>query len=148
MQSGEKTKAGSNFLILKSNDEIKRMRDSSVIVAEILSYLEQNICAGISTYQIDKIAENQITKFNAISSFKGYCGYPACTCISINEQVVHGIPSKNKLLYEGDIVSIDLGVLYKGYHGDAAVTFSVGEVSNERRNKRDTTNFCQRPKRH
>lgn len=85
----------------------------------------------MSTYEIDRIGEEMIRSFGCEPSFKNYCGYPASVCVSIDEEVVHGIPSKEKFIQEGDIVSLDIGVIHKGYHSDAARTHTVGEISKE-----------------
>jgi methionyl aminopeptidase len=113
---------------IKSDYEIEIMRESGAILIEAHEIVAQNIRAGITTKELDAIAEKFIRSKHAEPSFKNYCGYPASACISINEEVVHGIPS-NRKLKDGDIVSIDLGVYYKGYHTDAARTYPVGDVS-------------------
>lgn len=106
------------------------MAESCRIVAEILEGIRQNISPGTKTEEIDGFAESRILSRGASPAFKGYRGYPASVCISINEQVVHGIPSAVVRLKEGDIVSLDIGVFYKGFYGDAAVTLPVGKISN------------------
>ncbi len=100
-------------------------------MAEVLRKIEESIKPGVSTLYLDKIAERYIKSKGGIPAFKGYKGYPATICASVNEEVVHGIPSQNKILKEGDIISIDVGVKYRGYYGDAARTFVVGDVSEE-----------------
>jgi methionyl aminopeptidase len=115
---------------LKSPREIAKMRDSSRIVAEILSILQEEVRPGVTPMDLDRLAEELTLTAKAIPSFKGYHGFPSSVCISINEQVVHGIPS-DAPLKEGDIVSLDFGVIYNGYHGDAAVTVPVGAVGVE-----------------
>jgi methionyl aminopeptidase len=115
---------------IKSDMEIQYMRNAGKVVAEALAIIEQVIKPGISTVEIDKLAEEFIIKQGAKPSFKGYCGFPASICTSVNDEVVHGIPT-NRVLLEGDIISIDCGAELNGYHGDAARTFPVGEVSNE-----------------
>ncbi len=100
-------------------------------MAEVLHKIEESIKPGISTLYLDKIAERYIKSRGGIPAFKGYKGYPATICASVNEEVVHGIPSQDKILKEGDIISIDVGVKYRGYYGDAARTFAVGDVSEE-----------------
>ncbi len=120
------------MIILKSKKEIELMREAGKIVAETHEIIKAAITPGISTIELDKIAENNIRKYNAIPSFKGYGGFPGSICASINEEVVHGIPS-NKILKEGDIISIDVGAYYKGYHSDAAKTHGVGMISEEDR---------------
>ena len=120
------------MIVLKSEDEIKKMAESCRIVAEVLEGIKKNITLGVSTKEIDEFAESFIITRGAQPAFKGYRGYPASVCTSINEQVVHGIPSSRKLK-DGDIISLDIGVLYKGFYGDAAVTLPVGSVSNQAR---------------
>lgn len=118
-------------ILLKSPEEILIMREANQIVAQTLAMVKKNIAPGISTLQLDRLAEKFARKKNAVPAFKGYRGFPGCLCVSINEQVVHGIPSKNVKLLEGDIISIDFGVKYKGYYGDAAITVPVGRIDQE-----------------
>jgi len=118
------------LIVLKSEDEIKRMAESGRIVAEVLESLKKNVSPGMSTKEINGFVESYIVSRGASPAFKGYRGYPASVCTSVNEQVVHGIPSSKKLK-DGDIVSLDIGVYYKGFYGDAAVTLPVGPVSNQ-----------------
>lgn len=113
---------------IKSDAEIELMKQSADILIEAHELIEFNIRPGITTVELDNMAEKFIRSRNAVPSFKGYCGYPGSACISINEEVVHGIPGARKIK-QGDIVSIDLGVYYKGYHSDAARTYPVGDVS-------------------
>lgn len=113
---------------IKSDEEIKVMTEAAQILIQAHELVAQHIRAGITTKEIDTIAEKFIKSKQALPSFKDYCGYPASVCISINDEVVHGIPS-NRKIKQGDIVSIDLGVYYKGYHSDAARTYPVGDVS-------------------
>ena len=120
------------MIIIKSQKEIEIMREAGKIVAETHEILKSAIIPGISTLDLDKIAEENIRKYNAIPSFKGYGGFPGSICASINEEVVHGIPG-NKILKEGDIVSLDVGAYYKGYHSDSAKTHGVGVISEEDR---------------
>lgn len=115
-------------VILKSAGEITIMREANQIVADTLALLEEKIVPGVTTWQLDQLAEKNARKHGAAAAFKGYRGYPASLCVSLNEQVVHGIPSKKVVVQEGDIVSIDFGVRYKGYYGDAAITVPVGRV--------------------
>ncbi len=115
-------------IILKSPEEIRIMQEANQIVARILHMLEQRIEPGVTTKQLDRWAEEFAKKRGGKPAFKGYRGFPGSLCVSINEQVVHGIPSKKVVLKEGDIISIDFGVKYKGYFGDAAVTVAVGNV--------------------
>lgn len=118
-------------IIYKSDTEIGKIRASSRLVAEILEKMVKAIQPGVSTLELDRIAENSVRKNGAAAAFKGYRGYPSSVCVSINEEVVHGIPSGNRRLKEGDIVSLDFGVLQDGYYGDAALTVPVGEVSDD-----------------
>ena len=117
---------------LKSKEEIQIMREAGKIVAETHELIKSAIIPGVSTLDLDTIAEENIRKYNAIPSFKGYGGFPGTICASINEQVVHGIPG-NQIVKEGDIISIDIGAYYKGYHADAAKTHGVGIISEENR---------------
>ncbi|RCW49297.1 MULTISPECIES: type I methionyl aminopeptidase [unclassified Halanaerobium] len=119
------------MIILKSEREIDIMREANRIVAETHQYLSEIIEAGISTAELDKLADEFIRSRGAVPSFKGYRGYPASVCISINNEVVHGIPSPNRFLKNGDIVSIDIGTFYEGFNGDAAKTFAVGDINEE-----------------
>ncbi|MGC8938528.1 MAG: type I methionyl aminopeptidase [Thermodesulfovibrio sp.] len=119
------------MIILKSPEEIKKMRQSCRMVAKVLEELKTYIKEGLTTKQIEQFIENLIIKMGGIPAFKGYRGYPASACISINEQVVHGIPSEKVFVKEGDIVSVDVGVLYESFYGDAAYTYPVGKISDE-----------------
>ncbi|MBI5741605.1 MAG: type I methionyl aminopeptidase [Nitrospirae bacterium] len=114
------------MIILKSQDEIKRLADACRIVAEVLEGIKQGVAPGVKTIELDKYAESFIISRGARPAFKGYRGYPASVCTSVNEQVVHGIPSLVRLK-DGDIVSLDIGVYYKGFYGDAALTLPVGK---------------------
>ena len=116
---------------IKSEREIELMRKAGEILAKTHEELGKIIRLGISTYEIDRIGEEIIRSYDCIPSFLNYNGYPASICVSVNEEVVHGIPSKKRILKEGDIVSLDAGVIYKGYHSDAARTHAVGEISEE-----------------
>jgi len=115
------------MIILKSKEEIDRIRESNRIVAEVLRKLEEIIAPGITTKDIDGMAEEMAKKYKARPAFKGYRGYPASVCTSLNSEVVHGIPSSREL-QEGDIISLDFGIYFKGYYGDAAITVPVGDV--------------------
>ena len=117
------------MIIQKSTDEIKRIKDACLIVTEILTVLKDLIDVGVNTQELNAFAENTILKKKAKPGFKGYRGYPATICASINNQVVHGIPSSKTKLKEGDIISIDIGVYYQGFFGDAAYTYPVGKIS-------------------
>ncbi len=118
----------------KSREEIKIMRHAGSIVALVHQEMARVIEAGISTYELDKIAYDIIKKNKAIPTFLGYNGFPASICASVNEQVVHGIPSKDIILKEGDIVSIDVGATWRGMVGDGAWTYPVGKISDEVQN--------------
>lgn len=119
------------MIIIKSQYEIKKIAESCRIVAEVLDSLKSFVREGLSTAEIEGFVENQILKKNAYPAFKGYRGYPSSVCLSVNDQVVHGIPSHRLKLKRGDIVSIDLGVLLNGFYGDAAITLSIGEISQD-----------------
>lgn len=114
---------------IKNSREIELMREAGRILAQVHEELGRIIKPGISTYEIDKEGEKMIRDFGCIPSFLNYEGYPASICVSVNEEVVHGIPSRKRILKEGDIVSLDAGVIYKGYQSDAARTYAVGDVS-------------------
>ncbi|NLC17802.1 MAG: type I methionyl aminopeptidase [Clostridiales bacterium] len=124
---------------VKSEKEIQLMRESGKILAAVLKELEDEICEGISTYDIDKKCYELIKKNGCTPSFLNYNGFPASICVSVNDQVVHGIPNKKKILKNGDIVSLDCGVIYQGYHSDAARTLAVGEISDEAKRLIDVT---------
>ena len=116
---------------IKSAREIELMRAAGKILAKVHENLGKELKPGMSTWEIDKLGEEMIRSFGCIPSFKNYNGYPAAICVSVNDEVVHGIPSKKRLIREGDIVSLDAGVIYKGYHSDAARTHGIGEISEE-----------------
>lgn len=124
---------------IKSEKEIELMRESGKILASVLRELEDEVRDGITTLDIDKKCHELIKKYGCIPSFLNYNGFPASICISVNEQVVHGIPNKKTILRDGDIVSLDCGVIYKGYHSDAARTIAVGEISKEAQKLIDVT---------
>jgi methionyl aminopeptidase len=113
---------------IKTEAEIALMREAGLVVGRTLETLKAAVRPGMSTADLDAIAEESIRGAGAIPSFKGYRGFPACICTSINSEIVHGIPSKDAVLREGDVISIDCGAIVDGYHGDAAVTVPVGEV--------------------
>ncbi len=116
---------------IKSDREIKLMREAGRILAQVHEELGRAIEPGMSTLDIDRLGERLIRSFGCIPSFKDYNGYPASICVSVNDEVVHGIPNKHHILREGDIVSLDAGVIWNGYHSDAARTYGVGEISPE-----------------
>lgn len=115
-------------IVVKSHDEIKIMREANQIVAEVLVMLENLVEPGISTFELDCAAEELCRKRDAVPAFKGYRGFPGSLCVSINEEVVHGIPSRKRKLKKGDIISVDFGTLFNGYYGDSAITIPVGKV--------------------
>jgi len=115
-------------IICRSDVEIERMRVANQLVADVLSEVEAAVGEGVTTWDLDVLAERLVREGGAEPAFKGYRGFPATLCTSINEEVVHGIPSKSRALRNGDIVSIDMGVKLGGYYGDSAVTVAVGEV--------------------
>ena len=116
---------------IKSEREIQLMREAGRILAAVLEELEKALKPGMSTMDVDKLGEHLIRNHGCIPSFKNYNGYPGSICVSVNDEVVHGIPNKHHYLKEGDIVSLDAGVIYKGYHSDAARTCPVGQISPE-----------------
>lgn len=108
------------------------MRDANQIVAEVLQRLHEIVEPGITTYELDKFAEDLCLQRKAIPAFKGYRGFPGCLCVSLNEEVVHGIPSRKRKLVKGDILSVDFGVFFNGYFGDSAVTLPVGNITSDK----------------
>ena len=133
------------MITLKKPAEIDRMKRAGMVVADILKKMREMIAPGVDTLSLDRAAEELIAKANAKASFKGYrvpgiaAAFPGSICVSINDEVVHGIPSANRLLAEGDIVSIDVGAIVEGYHGDAACTYPVGAVGESRAALLETT---------
>lgn len=127
------------MIIIKSDHEVDLMRESGKVTGFILKELENFIKPGISTADINRFVEDTIRKNGMIPTFKGYCGFPASACVSINEEVVHGIPDNKRILKEGDIVSVDVGSTYKGYVSDAARTYPVGKVSDIAQKLMDAT---------
>ena len=127
---------------IKSAREIELMREAGRILAKVHEELGKAIHPGMSTLDIDRLGEKLIREFGCVPSFKNYNGYPASICVSVNDEVVHGIPNKHHIIREGDIVSLDAGVIYKGYHSDAARTYAVGEVSKEAKQLMDVTRQC------
>jgi len=115
-------------IVLKSRDEILIMQEANQIVAETLVLLSKSLNPGISTWDLDRIAEDYCKSKKALPAFKGYRGFPGSLCVSINEEVVHGIPSRKRKIRKGDILSIDFGVCYKGYYGDSAITLAVDKI--------------------
>ena len=118
---------------IKSAREIELMREAGRILARTHNELAKALRPGMSTWDVDRLGEQIIRSYGCIPSFKNYNGYPASICVSVNDEVVHGIPSRKRILKEGDIVSLDAGVIYKGYHSDATRTYGIGEISPEAR---------------
>lgn len=123
------------MIVLKSRDEIEIMRAANVIVAEVLAELRRRVAPGVTTAELDRVAEEMTRRAGAVPAFKGYevhgRVFPRSVCISINEEIVHGIPSERRILHEGDIVGLDFGVCHRGFYGDAAITVAVGAVDRE-----------------
>lgn len=118
---------------IKSAREIELIRESCKIIAKVHQELGKELRAGMSTLDVDRKAEEMIRSYGCIPNFKNYNGFPGSVCVSINDEVVHGIPSKDRIIKDGDIVSLDMGCIYKGYHSDAARTHAIGEISEEAR---------------
>jgi len=118
-------------IVCRSAAELERMRDAGRLVGEVLAELAALVAPGVTTAELDVVAEKRIAQAGATPAFKGYHGYPATICASINEEVIHGIPSGRRVLQEGDIVSIDVGASLDGYYGDSAITLPVGQVSEQ-----------------
>lgn len=127
--NGADGKQASKPILIKTSDEIKLMQDANQIVAETISMLLNVVEPGITTFELDMMAEELCRKRNSTPAFKGYHGFPASLCVSLNEEVVHGIPTRKRKLKKGDILSVDFGVFYKGFYGDSAVTIPVGSIS-------------------
>ena len=116
---------------IKSQREIELMRESCKILADVFSEMEKAVHPGVSTLDINNLGEKLIRAHGCIPNFLNYNGYPASICVSLNQEVVHGIPDKHRIIQEGDIVSLDAGVIYKGYHSDAARTHAVEYISDD-----------------
>ena len=129
----------SKRILIKSPDDIKRIRDSGVIIADIFKKLSNMSLAGLSTWDVDMMIDSMIIKQKGRAAFKTVPGYSAASCISINDEVVHGIPSKKRKIRTGDLVKIDIGVVLNGYFSDACRTFSVGKTSQSARLLSETT---------
>lgn len=127
---------------IKSAREIELMREAGRLLEITHNELQKAIRPGISTWEIDRLGEQIIRSFGCTPNFLHYNGYPASICVSVNDEVVHGIPSKHRILKEGDIVSLDAGLIYKGFHSDAARTHAVGQVSPEAQKLMDVTKQC------
>ena len=130
------------MILVKSNSQIAEMRKANIIVRDTLNLLRDHTKPGVSTLELNKLAHEYITSQNAIPSFLNYNGYPASICVSIDCEVVHGIPSKRKILQEGQIVSYDVGAVYNGWNGDAARTVAVGIITPEVQRLVDVTEQC------
>ena len=118
------------MVIIKSAHDLEKMRQAGRIVAEVLSLMKERVQPGVTTGELDALAHKVIVKAQALPSFKGYRGFPASICASVNEEIVHGIPGE-RVLRDGDIISVDVGTIYRGFQGDAAITLGVGEISPE-----------------
>ena len=127
------------MVVLKTGRELKIMREACRISAEALKLVGRAVEPGVTTEELDRLAENYIRSQGAVPNFKGYQGYPATACISINNEVIHGIPSTKRKVLEGDIVSVDLGAMFEGYNGDNAATFACGDISPEAKRLMDAT---------
>lgn len=127
------------MISVKSQKEIQKMRAAGIIAAEVLEILEKSVVPGATTAELDRIAHDYIVAHKATPSFLNYRGFPGSICASVNDVVIHGIPSKNKVIKEGDIVSIDIGVFLDGYHADCARTFGAGRISSEAQRLIDVT---------
>lgn len=124
---------------IKSQEEIELMREAGRILAITHEELRKALSPGMSTYDIDKLGEEVIRSYHCEPSFLNYMGYPASVCVSINDEVVHGIPSKDRYIKDGDVVSLDAGVIYNGYHSDSARTYGIGEISKDAQRLIDVT---------
>jgi len=127
------------MVTIKSKREIELMKIAGRIVGLAHQEVKKHIKPGVTTYELDRIVEQVVRENNAIPSFKGYGGFPGSACTSVNEQVVHGIPSKKVVLKDGDIIGVDIGAMYKGYHGDSAWSYPVGQVSEKAQKLLDVT---------
>ena len=126
-------------ITIKSKSEIDKMREAGRLLSLVHDEMAKHVRPGISTMELNRIGEDMIRSFGCTPSFLNYEGYPASICISVNDRVVHGIPSRHEILKEGDIVSLDAGLIYQGYHSDAARTWAVGEITPEARKLIDVT---------
>ena len=127
------------MIVLKTGRELKVMREACRISAGALKLVGSAVEPGVTTAELDRLAEDYIRSEGAVPNFKNYNGYPATACISINNEVIHGIPSKSRKIVAGDIVSVDLGAMFEGYHGDNAATFACGDISQEAKRLMDAT---------
>lgn len=124
---------------IKSTSQLELMREACIISARALKLAGETVAVGMTTFELDKILHRYIVSTGAKPSFLGYGGFEGSACISINDEVIHGIPSKKRVIKDGDIVSVDVGAYYNGYHGDNAATFGVGKVSNEAKRLMEVT---------
>ncbi len=127
------------MIILKTKEEIENIRIANQMTGEILKILKSKVKPGITTEYLNDVAEEESKKRNVRCGFKGYGGFPKALCTSINEEIVHGIPSRKRKLKEGDIISLDFGVIYNGFYGDSAITVAVGHIDDEKRKLMDVT---------
>ena len=130
------------MITIKTPEQIAKMKESGRLTRNVLELMGKSVRAGMTTKELDGIAYEYIKSCGAKPSFLGYGGYPASTCISVNDMVVHGIPSEDVIICEGDIVSVDVGVIYNGWQGDAARTFMIGKVSEEKKKLVKVTEEC------
>ncbi len=130
------------MITIKSKEELNYMRQAGKILSEVFKAVEVFVKPGITTADLDKIAYDYIIKHNAKPSFLNYGGFPKSICASVNDEVVHGIPSKKRILHDGDIVTVDVGACFKGYHADAARTYAVGNISDEAKRLMKVTEEC------
>ena len=129
-------------IILKTAEQIRLMKEAGRITGEAILKARDAIRPGVSTWEVDRVIHDYIVKCGAKPSFLGYAGFPGSACISVNSEVIHGIPSRKRILEEGDLVKVDVGALYRGYHGDSARTFAVGRVSPEATRLIERTREC------
>ena len=129
-------------IAIKSAREIELMTEAGRILEIVHEEMAKALHPGMSTHDIDRLGEEVIRSYGCVPSFLNYNGYPASICVSVNREVVHGIPNKHRILQEGDIVSLDAGVIYKGYHSDAARTYGIGEISKEAEKLINVTKEC------
>ena len=129
-------------IILKTAEQIRLMKEAGRITGEAILKARDVIRPGVSTWEVDRVIHDYIVKCGAKPSFLGYAGFPGSACVSVNSEVIHGIPSRTRILEEGDLVKVDVGALYRGYHGDSAKTFAVGRVSAEAKALMERTKEC------
>ncbi len=129
-------------IILKTAEQIRLMKEAGRITGEAILKARDVIRPGVSTWEVDRVIHDYIVKCGAKPSFLGYAGFPGSACISVNSEIIHGIPSRKRILEEGDLVKVDVGALYRGYHGDSAKTFAVGRVSPEAERLIERTREC------